>query len=92
MSKAKGLRVDLHNNGLLWLINRSVFHPRGHALGHTPGTDQFTLVGNGLEPWRFASAADLIASGGDPANAVDEDASYRAAESIFAQARMLDEG
>lgn len=46
------------DNGLLWLINTTVFHPRGYALGL--GKDQFgnvmgwELFGDGTEPWQFA--------------------------------------
>jgi len=49
---------DLPTSGLLWLINRVVFHPRGYALalviddhGDAAG---WTLQGDGTEPWRFA--------------------------------------
>lgn len=49
--------IELRDSGLLWLINRTVFHPRGYALalitsgGQAAGWD---LVGDGSEPWRFA--------------------------------------
>lgn len=46
-------RVDLQRDGLLWLVNRSVFHPRGYALGYDPGDGSFHLLGNGGEPWSF---------------------------------------
>jgi len=46
---------ELRDSGLLWLINRVVFHPRGWALaihrdedGTSPG---WSLLGDGLEPW-----------------------------------------
>jgi hypothetical protein len=48
---------ELRESGLLWLINRTVFHPRGFALGlvldaegHVTG---WTLGGDGAEPWQF---------------------------------------
>jgi hypothetical protein len=50
---------ELRESGLLWLINRTVFHPRGFALGLVHGTDGkaigWTLLGDGKEPWRYAS-------------------------------------
>lgn len=48
----------MHDDGLLWLINRCVFHPRGLALAHKPGTDEWELVGNGTEVWSFSAADD----------------------------------
>ena len=47
---------DLATSGLLWLINASVFHPRGFALalkvkdGKAIG---WSLLGDGSEPWYF---------------------------------------
>jgi hypothetical protein len=48
---------ELRDSGLLWLINRVLFHPRGRALalhvdeeGHIVG---WSLVGDGSEPWRY---------------------------------------
>jgi hypothetical protein len=48
---------DLRDSGLLWLINRQVFHPRGFALaldvnaaGKVVG---WQLLGDGKEPWTF---------------------------------------
>jgi alkylhydroperoxidase family enzyme len=53
---------DLRETGLLWLINRVVFHPRGRALalhvdeeGRAVG---WSLVGDGSEPWQYAAEAD----------------------------------
>lgn len=50
---------ELSESGLLWLINATVFHPRGFALalsmdtisGNVTGWD---LIGDGTEPWRYA--------------------------------------
>jgi hypothetical protein len=47
--------VDLEKDSLLWLINRVVFHPRGYALTYDPETGEFTLLGDGTEPWVFAN-------------------------------------
>lgn len=46
--------IDLRDSGLLWLINRVVFHPRGFALallvrnGEAVGWE---LLGDGEEVW-----------------------------------------
>lgn len=45
--------VDLRTDGLLWLINRVVFHPRGYALGYEEGNHQFVLLGDGTETFSF---------------------------------------
>ncbi|MEV1013767.1 hypothetical protein AB0I89_23740 [Micromonospora sp. NPDC049801] len=49
---------ELSETGLLWLINATVFHPRGYALAlHADSTGTVTgwsLMGDGSEPWRFA--------------------------------------
>jgi hypothetical protein len=45
--------VDLRTDGLLWLINRVVFHPRGYALGYEEGNHQFLLIGDGSETFSF---------------------------------------
>ena len=51
---------ELRDSGLLWLINRVVFHPRGYALGLVPDGQSngdnylgWRLQGDGSEPWRF---------------------------------------
>jgi len=45
--------VDLLADSLLWLINRTVFQPRGYALGYDLNEDAFYLVGEGKEPFVF---------------------------------------
>ena len=58
---------ELRDSGLLWLINRTVFHPRGVALALE--TDEagvivgWQLIGDGSEPMWFApeDEADLFA-------------------------------
>lgn len=49
--------AELREEGLLWLINTSVFHPRGYALavhldddGNATG---WSLFGDGTEPWQM---------------------------------------
>lgn len=54
--------VDLRDDGLLWLINATVFHPRGFALAMDTETNQFSLLGDGSEPWRYGedTATDAL--------------------------------
>lgn len=51
---------DLRTNGLLWLVNASVFHPRGFALAFVYDDDGncigWEMLGDGGEPWGFAEA------------------------------------
>lgn len=46
--------VSLIDDSLLWLVNRTVFHPRGYALGFDVETRCFSLLGDGTEPWVFS--------------------------------------
>jgi hypothetical protein len=56
---------ELRDTGLLWLINTTVFHPRGYALAvhYADGTDSemigWSLVGDGTEVWAFGTDADI---------------------------------
>lgn len=45
--------VDLQADSLLWLINRTVFHPRGYALAMDTETGAYSLLGDGDEPYVF---------------------------------------
>lgn len=53
---------ELRDAGLLWLINATVFHPRGYALAlHVDDSGAvvgWSLMGDGSEPWRFANDMD----------------------------------
>lgn len=52
---------ELSDSGLLWLINATVFHPRGYALTLTVKDGQalgWKLQGDGTEPWRFTRPMD----------------------------------
>lgn len=45
-------------DGLLWMVNTSVLHPRGFALGvirdkETKEPQELVLLGDGSEPWYF---------------------------------------
>lgn len=48
--------------GLLWLVNRVVFHPRGYALTFHVDEDGtikgWSMQGDGSEPWSFTEADD----------------------------------
>jgi hypothetical protein len=70
---------DLEQDGLLWLINRVVFHPRGFALQMVVDTENhekvfgFALRGNADEPFVFSNQQD--------------DEKFKAVETLFAKAR-----
>lgn len=52
---------DLRASGLLWLINRVVFHPRGYALGfvyHEGELAGWQIQGDGTDPFRYAGDID----------------------------------
>lgn len=58
---------ELRDTGILWAINRHVFHPRGFALalewpaGADPDTDEpngWVMLGDGSEVWAFENATD----------------------------------
>lgn len=53
----QGVPVDLVSSGLLWLINRVVFHPRGFALG-VDDRGAFRVLGDGTEVWQFEGDED----------------------------------
>lgn len=44
--------VQLQADGVLWMLNTTVFHPRGLALSRTPDGSLF-LEGDGDEVWVF---------------------------------------
>ncbi len=49
---------ELRPTGLLWLINATVFHPRGYALALHIEDDGscsgWSLLGDGTESWAFS--------------------------------------
>jgi hypothetical protein len=60
MSEPRPLE-ELRESGLLWLINRTVFHPRGYALSlHYEGDRAvgWSLEGDGTEAWRYGMDDD----------------------------------
>ena len=52
----------LRETGVLWLINRAVFHPRGFALALNFGEEGdpigWQILGDGTEPWVFEEETD----------------------------------
>lgn len=50
---------EFRGAGLLWLVNKVVFHPRGYALAFATDGDVdapvvgWVLLGDGSEPWTF---------------------------------------
>jgi hypothetical protein len=75
--------AELREHGLLWLINRTVFHPRGYALAfHVDEFDGastgWQMLGDGTESWNY-----------DPS--VGEDELFRAAEAFLASLRPTTE-
>lgn len=61
MSDARPLE-ELSPSGLLWLINRTVFHPRGFALALVQRNGKvigWNLLGDGSEVWRFETDEDV---------------------------------
>lgn len=70
----------MHETGVLWLINRVVFHPRGFALAleYNDGENEprgWSIQGDGSETWRFEG--------------FDEDKPFAAVEALLAQARQF---
>lgn len=52
---------ELRTSGLLWLINRTVFHPRGWALALVSRDGEIVgwqLLGDGGEIWTFGDSED----------------------------------
>lgn len=49
---------EFRDEGLLWLVNTAVFHPRGYALSFEVDDDGtvtgWQLLGDGTEAWQFS--------------------------------------
>jgi hypothetical protein len=73
VAKTRKIPVDLRADGLLWLINRTVFHPRGFALAYVVESGTFELWGNGDEPWSYGFSREA------------ENALFRAVNAAFAK-------
>lgn len=50
--------VDLRADGVLWAINRVLFHPRGFAVAVSTLDGSLWLMGDGSEPWQYGPPAD----------------------------------
>lgn len=72
----------LRDHGLLWLINKAVFHPRGFALAFTVEDDGtvtgWSMQGDGTESWHYDN---------DPAGDWSEDVAFAAVESFLNSCR-----
>ena len=68
--------IDWREDGLLWLINTTVFHPRGFALGMKADGSGPVLLGDGSEPYSF-----------DPDDEPTPATKMAAAEALFARIR-----
>ena len=71
--------AELREHGLLWLINRVVFHPRGFALALHVNDDGETvtgwsMLGDGCESWNYAES-------------IDEDEAFLAVEAFLSSLR-----
>lgn len=79
--------VPLVESGLLWLINTTVFHPRGFALGYALDTGDFTLFGDGSERLSYSEDPTEWPEGCSP------DDRFLAVEHLFAlrRAGLFDE-
>lgn len=72
--------IDWSKDGVLWLINASVFHPRGFALAIDTQTREPLLLGDGSEAWYF-----------EPEDVPTPDQLKEAVEALFARARTAKE-
>ncbi len=64
---------EMRSTGVLWALNRVLFHPRGYALGftypdsvtkeeimrHDVEPTGWTLYGDGTEVWAYADEEDI---------------------------------
>jgi hypothetical protein len=48
-----GTPIDFRADGLLYMINKVIFHPRGFALGIDEDSDALVVLGDGSQPWNF---------------------------------------
>lgn len=72
--------VHLRGDGVLWMVNRTVFHPRGFALALDSETGDLTLLGDGSEPWSY----DLR----EPDGTDQEDLLFRSFAALLERAAM----
>lgn len=75
-SDPRTLDVDLSADGILFMINVVLFHPRGYALCQK-SDGGFGLFGDGTERWVFSEAGDESA---------DNDAKWAAFNALLQRA------
>lgn len=86
--------AGLRDKGLLWLINRVVFHPRGYAIGVDyrvtldPATGEKQTVGEPIGWLLLGDGSEVWTMGDDP----PEDTYLARVESFLAEQRTLEEG
>ena len=55
------IEVQMREDGILWMLNRTVFHPRGFALGiDREHPTRLFLQGDGTEPWSYDPSIEEI--------------------------------
>lgn len=59
LSVASSVPVDLRADGVLWAINKTLFHPRGYALA-VDETGELSLMGDGREPWTYDHEIEFV--------------------------------
>lgn len=91
--------ADFRAAGLLWLVNASVFHPRGFAMAINDEANTWVLMGDGTEPWSFVTRGfgnlAIEQWGADPHKMpealVDDDAAFANVEAFFGIHRPVTE-
>ena len=76
------LETDLLKDGVLWAINRVLFHPRGYALAYDQADGTFFILGDGRETWRFATKEEGLDAPGE-----GEDDKFLAFEDVLSRAQ-----
>lgn len=59
-TKPDYIEVNFLEDGVLWALNRTLFHPRGFALGYDDKEHIFVLYGDGNEPWQYAESVSDV--------------------------------
>lgn len=90
----KGVRMtfaDFRAKGLLWLVNKALFHPRGFAMDIDDDSNTCGIQGDGNEPWSMWSTEDheiAVKAGADPEKLppypIDEDERFATVQAFFA--------
>ena len=78
--------TEFRESGLLWLVNRVVFHPRGYAMAmHFTGEGfktctGYRIVGDGTQPWSM---------GPDPTDEERDKYGAMSEDELFARIKAL---